>query len=182
MRIRVAVASDTPEILEVHRAAFDSPVEPRLVADLLAAPEAHPLVSMVAEDDGVVVGHVLLTRGRAPGHPDLQVQLLAPLAVHPARQGRGVGTLVTQGALDAARDAGVDCVCVLGHPSYYPRFGFAPLLPDGPLPVVDLPSQHADAWMTLVLGTDRTRIASALDGVRLEWAAPLRSPALWGPD
>ena len=182
MHVRPATPSDTPTILEVHRAAFDSPVEPQLVADLLAAPEAHPLVSTVAEAEGVVVAHVLLTNGLAPGHPDLRVQLLAPLAVHPDHQGRGVGTLVTSRALDTARDAGVDCVCVLGHPSFYPRFGFVPLLPGGPLPLVDLPSDHAAAWMTLVLGTDRQRIASALDGVRLSWAGPLQDPALWGPD
>jgi putative acetyltransferase len=182
VHIRSAAATDTAAILEVHQAAFDSDVEPRLVADLLNAPEAHPLVSVVAEDEDTVVAHVLLTSGRAPGHPEAKVQLLAPLAVHPRHQGRGIGTQVTQAALDEARDTGVDCVCVLGHPSYYPRFGFTPLLPGGPLPPIDPAPEHTDAWMTLFLGSDRLRTASALDGVRLTWARPLDEPGLWGPD
>lgn len=182
VRIRSAAATDTAAILEVHRAAFGSDVEPRLVADLLNAPEAHPLVSVVAEDEGTVVAHVLLTSGLVPGHPEVKVQLLAPLAVLPSHQGRGIGTKVTQAALQEARGAGVDCVCVLGHPSYYPRFGFAPLLPGGPLPLIDPAPEHTDAWMTLFLGVDRPRTASALDGIRLTWAGPLEDPGLWGPD
>jgi predicted N-acetyltransferase YhbS len=182
VQIRRATSSDTDSILEVHRAAFDSDVEPKLVADLLNAPEAHPLVSVIAEDEGTVVAHVLLTSGLVPGHPDVKVQLLAPLAVLPRRQGRGIGTKVTQAALQDAREAGVDCVCVLGHPSYYPRFGFAPLLPGGPLPLIDPAPEHTDAWMTLFLGVDQVRTASALDGIRLIWAGPLDDPGLWGPD
>lgn len=178
---RSATVSDTAAILDVHRAAFGSDVEPQLVADLLETPEARPLVSVVADDEGMVVAHVLLTSGRAPGHQDVHVQLLAPLAVHPAHQGRGLGSLVTHAALDAARKTGVDCVCVLGHQSYYPRFGFTPLLPGGPQPLVDPAPEHADAWMTLFLGADPLAASSALEGLRLTWAGPLEDPGLWGP-
>ena len=75
----------------------------------------------------------------------------------------------------------MDCVCVLGHPAYYPRFGFTPLLRGGPLPLVDLAPEHADAWMSLFLGVDRLRTASTLEGVLLAWARPLHAPELWGP-
>jgi putative acetyltransferase len=181
LRIRSAARSDLTAIIEVHRAAFGSDVEPQLVADLLVAPDARPVVSVVADDGGIVIAHVLLTSGHAPGIPDVRVQLLAPLAVHPSHQRQGIGTRVTHAALDAARADGVDCVCVLGHPTYYPRFGFAPLLPGGPLPLVDVAPEHADAWMSLFLGVDRLRTASTLEGVRLTWADPLRAPELWGP-
>jgi predicted N-acetyltransferase YhbS len=108
------------------------------------------------------------------------VQILAPLAVVPERQGQGLGAAVTQRALTSAGELGVECV--LGHPSYYPRFGFVPLLPRGPLPVVDPAPEHRDAWMTRYLGERPDETASVLDGVRLVWAAPLMQPELWAAD
>jgi predicted N-acetyltransferase YhbS len=181
--IRAARPADREAVLAVHRAAFGSEIEPQLVADLLDASDAHPVVSVLAEDGpGSVVAHVLLTAGSAPGHAEIGVQILAPLAVVPDRQRQGLGDAVTRHALTTAEHQGVRCVCVLGHPTYYPRFGFAPLLPHGPLPVVDPAPEHADAWMTLYLGHQQDETASALDGVRISWAEPLMEPQLWAPD
>jgi putative acetyltransferase len=177
--VRESHPSDHSSLLAVHQVAFGSDIEADLVAALIDAADAAPLISAVAELEGRVVAHVLLTSGHAPGHEDLSVQLLAPLAVHPDHQNRGIGTQLTRWALDRSRDAGTDVVCVLGHPTYYPRFGFRPLLPRGPLPMVDPAPEHTDAWMTLLL---QSSAESALDGVRLTWASPLADPQLWGPD
>lgn len=179
--LRPAYEGDLAAILEVHRTAFDSDVESRLVADLLVSPDAAPLVSVVGEDDTGVVAHVLLTSGRVPEVPALRVDLLAPLAVLPSHQNQGVGTAVTRHALDSARAAGVDCVCVLGDPRYYGRFGFSPLLPQGPWPPVDLQPEYESAWQTLWLATPGAATRAAVDRVRVQWATPLRAPELWLP-
>lgn len=179
--VRPAHEDDLTAILEVHRAAFGSEVEAQLVADLVASPDAAPLVSVVGEDDTGVVAHVLLTSGRVPQVPDLGIDLLAPLAVLPAHQNQGVGTAVTRLALDAARAAAVACVCVLGDPRYYGRFGFTALLPEGPWPPVDLAPEYVSAWQTLWLAPPAEATRAAVDRVRVQWATPFRAPELWGP-
>jgi putative acetyltransferase len=80
----------------------------------------------VAEVDGAVVGHVLLSPVTVGGARDGDVLGLAPMAVLPAYQRRGVGTALVGAALAAARARGHGAVVVLGHPTYYPRFGFVP--------------------------------------------------------
>lgn len=179
--VRPAHGDDLTAILQVHRTAFDSDVEPRLVADLLASPEAAPLVSVVGEDRTGVVAHVLLTSGRVPQAQGPRIDLLAPLAVLPSHQNQGVGTAVTRLALDSARAAGVDCVCVLGDPRYYGRFGFSALLPQGPWPPVDLAPEYESAWQTLWLAPPADATRAAVDRVRVQWATPFRAPELWGP-
>lgn len=82
----------------------------------------------VAEDQsagGEIVGHILFSPLAIEGHPTLSRALaLAPLAVLPAWQGKRVGTALTEFALAACRTAGHRVAFVLGHPNYYPRFGF----------------------------------------------------------
>ena len=172
---RRATASDTAALLEVHRAAFSGEVEADLVASLLSAQDAQPCESWVADVDGSVVGHVLLTPGTAAGQhvPPL---LLCPLAVLPSHQHAGVGTAVTNAALGSAADAGITVVSVLGDPDYYSRFGFRSLLESGPLPPYDIAEAHRDAWQTLTLNGQPP---NALDGIRIQWAEPLMTPALW---
>jgi putative acetyltransferase len=175
--VRPAGPEDLSALLEVHRRAFGSDVEADLVAALLADPEAAPLESFVAVVDGEVVAHVLLTDAQVASAPGLSARLLAPLAVVPEHQGRGLGTAVTVGALDAARAHGVVLVMVLGHPAYYPRFGFRPLLPRGPAPAYPVAPQNYDAWMTLELHPGATEVPTG--PVRLP--APLMAPELWLP-
>ena len=109
----------------VHAEAFGRPDEAAVVDRVRDAGAA--LVALVAECGGEVVGHVLFSPvtipGIAAGPPPLG---LAPLAVLPAHQGRGIGSLLTWAGLDRARAAGAPAVVVLGHPPYYPRFGVAP--------------------------------------------------------
>lgn len=181
MIVRHALSADLGAVLEVHRAAFDSDVEPRLVADLLASDDASPHLSVVAETDAGVVAHVLLTSGHAPGVPDVRLSILAPLAVLPAHQNRGLGGAVTRFALEAAREREIDCVCVLGDPRYYGRFGFVARMPHGPWPPVALAAEHHWAWQSLWLGPVPDITGARLDGVRVQWAPPLQPAELWGP-
>jgi putative acetyltransferase len=175
LQVRAADDSDLPDVLRVHRAAFGSDVEADLVEALLADPGARPLESYVAEVDGEVSAHVLLTRVALWSAPELPARILAPLAVLPERQRQGLGTAVTVAALDAARARGVVLVVVLGDPSYYRRFGFRPLLPEGPRPPYPLDAGLADAWQTLKLRP------GALDPPAgpVVLAAPLLAAELW---
>lgn len=119
--IRHARPADHPAIAEVVEAAFGQPDEARLVERLRA--DGDVLFELVSETDGQVTGHILFSRLWAD-RAEL-FAALAPLAVRPGLQKTGLGSALTRTALDNAREFGVHGVLVLGHPAYYPRFGFA---------------------------------------------------------
>ena len=77
----------------------------------------------MAEEEGVLAGHILLTRASVGGAP---VMALAPLSVRPEFQRRGVGTALMEKAHEIARARGEDYVLVLGSEDYYPRVGYRP--------------------------------------------------------
>jgi len=77
----------------------------------------------VAERDGQVVGHILFSRMTTK--PARFMAGLAPVAVAPQAQGRGIGDALCRAGIEALRALGVEAVVVLGHPDYYPRFGFS---------------------------------------------------------
>ncbi|MCX4745136.1 N-acetyltransferase [Kitasatospora sp. NBC_01287] len=123
-RVRVEEPGDAPAIRRVHMAAFPGPEEADLVDALRRDPAWLPALSLVAVDEGgLVVAHALLTRLRIG---DGQGLALAPVAVAPEWQRRGVGKRVVRAALEAAEQAGERLVVVLGDPGYYGRFGFTP--------------------------------------------------------
>jgi putative acetyltransferase len=127
--IRPAGALEAALLAEVHSAAFGRPDEATLVRALVAG--GYHRVSLAAEVDGHLVGHVLLTElGIAsplvpPGSPSLRALALAPLATLPDFQRRGIGSQLVRAALEAARRQGWRLVFVLGAPEYYGRFGFS---------------------------------------------------------
>jgi putative acetyltransferase len=130
----------------VNVAAFPTRAEADLVDALRAA--ARPLVSLVAEESGAIVGHIMLSPVTLPGHPALRLMGLAPMAVTPPRQRGGIGAALVEAGLAACRRLGADAVVVLGHPAYYPRFGFAPGVRAGLGCEYDVP---AEAFMVLAL-------------------------------
>ncbi|WP_079436813.1 GNAT family N-acetyltransferase [Zoogloea sp. LCSB751] len=152
MRIRNETPADVAAVREVNLAAFESPAE----ADLVDALRGHtfPYVSLVADDKGIVAGHILLTPVHLPGHPRARLMALAPMAVRPEYQRSGVGSALVVEGLRQAREAGAGAVVVLGHPAYYPRFGFVPAsrhgirsayeVPDEAYLVVELQPGHLD--------------------------------------
>jgi putative acetyltransferase len=128
VRVRPEAPADRPAIRSVVLEAFradDHPEPPEAdLIDALRDSDAWlPELSMVAERDGEVVAHALLSRVTVG--PDARPALsLGPVAVRPAHQNEGLGTAVVRAALDTARAAGETLVVVLGEPAYYGRFGF----------------------------------------------------------
>lgn len=119
--IRFARGADRPAIAEVVEAAFGRPDEARLVERLRA--DGDVILELVAETDGRLDGHILLSRLWADSA--LLYAALAPLAVRPGAQRTGVGAALTRASLEQAREFGAHGIIVLGHPAYYPRFGFS---------------------------------------------------------
>lgn len=120
--IRHVRTADYPAIRAVVEAAFGKPDEADLVERLRAAGDV--VFELVEEEDGEIVGHILYSRLWADS-----VQLfaaLAPLAVRPDRQRSGVGKRLTAASIETAKDFGAHAIVVLGHPEYYPKFGFSP--------------------------------------------------------
>lgn len=119
---RTETRADVPAVHDVNLAAFGRGEEAELVAALREDPAWIEGLSVVTTvPDGTVVGHVLLTRCHIGDVPAL---CLAPCAVLPAHQRTGAGSAAIRHALQAAQDMGEAFVVVLGHPGYYPRFGF----------------------------------------------------------
>jgi putative acetyltransferase len=121
--IRRERPADAPAIAEVHAAAFQGDVEKNLVVALRASDAWLPPLSLVAEDDGRVVGHVVCTRAHVATTPTLG---LGPLGVLPSHQKHGVGGALMHAVLAAADALDEPVVVLLGHTDYYPRFGFEP--------------------------------------------------------
>ncbi|MFO8007908.1 MAG: N-acetyltransferase [Candidatus Brocadiia bacterium] len=162
MSLRNTTEADEPAIRQVHRAAF-GPREGRTIADLTVAllhdPTALPAISLLACAESTPVGHVLFTRVRISGPDESPVaHILAPLAVVPERQRQGMGTQLVRRGLTVLAQSECRLVFVLGHPEYYPRFGFQPAGQLGFSAPYPIPKENADAWMVLELhqGTIRT--------------------------
>lgn len=122
--IRVARDEDWPEILEVHRAAFAPEDVQRIAQELRDRADLYePELSLVAEEDGRVVGHVMNTWNEIEGS-DVRVLQFSPLGVLPEYQRRGHGSALVRASLEAVDALGEPLLLVEGNPAYYGRFGF----------------------------------------------------------
>jgi putative acetyltransferase len=119
--VRPATAADHAAIRRVEAAAFGRDDEADMVE--AARAEGAALVELVEEQDGEIVGHILFSRMSVT--PARFIAGLAPVAVAPQAQGRGIGDALCRAGIEAARALGAEAVVVLGHPDYYPRFGFS---------------------------------------------------------
>jgi putative acetyltransferase len=126
--VRSEMPEDVPEIRRINELAFGSPAEADLVESLRVRGKVTH--SLVAVEDNRVVGHLLISPvtigAGGPTGGSFSALGLGPVAVLPEHQRRGLGSAMIRTALDLCCQGGHDCVVVLGHAEYYPRFGFVP--------------------------------------------------------
>jgi putative acetyltransferase len=175
--VRRERAGDHAAVRSLHLAAFA--VDPvtgarRPPADVPEAPLVDrlredagflPHLSLVALEDGAVVGHVIATRGRLEplGLPALGV---GPVGVLPEAQGRGIGTVLVHALLAVAEAAGERLVALLGSPHYYRRFGFAPSTAVGVAAPDPAWGEHFQArWLAEPRAQGTFRYAAPFDGL-----------------
>ena len=155
MLIRAEDPGDWGAVRAVNVAAFETPLEANLVDALRG--QAKPCVSLVAEDEGAVVGHIMFSPVTLSGHPALGIMGLAPMAVSPAHQRKGIGAALVRAGLEQCRQLDVGAVVVLGHPAFYPRFGFVPATRFGIVCEYEVPE---DLFMVMELGAGFLRSAA----------------------
>ncbi|MCG7938943.1 MAG: N-acetyltransferase [Candidatus Thiodiazotropha lotti] len=121
IEIRKEQAEDRDAIHQLNTIAFDNGPEAALVDKLRISCKDY--LSFVAVEDGSVIGHILFTPANMDDN-SVDGMGLAPMAVLPSHQGEGIGSRLVRYGLDYLRETGCPFVIVLGHPDYYPRFGF----------------------------------------------------------
>lgn len=171
VEIRQSRPDDLPSIEKLFPAAFPEEDLLPLVRQLLT--EEPCILSLVAEAGGLTVGHILFTLCAITGS-DARAALLAPLAVAPEWQRKGIGSALIRNGLNRLEQAGVEYVCVLGDPAFYGRHGFKP--EHAIAPPYTLPEEWRGAWQSISLGgTPRSSAGTLI--VPEVWV----QPALWGP-
>jgi putative acetyltransferase len=151
VEIRGRTAADDAAIRQLNDDTFGGHYESRLIEDLRAA--GLDAVELVAIENDDIVGHILFSvLATTIDRQTVPALALAPMAVRPDRQRRGIGSALVRAGLDLARDRDWRAVIVLGHKGYYPRFGFSAALAR-PL---EAPFS-GDAFMALELAPDALR-------------------------
>lgn len=153
IQINETTKADHEDILFVQKSAFETEEEAQLTDNLLEDSSAEPVISLLARKNNKPVGHILFTKARIEGYQSSEhVSLLAPLAVVPEHQGKGIGGMLIKKGLQLLKEKGTEMVFVLGDPEYYRKHGFVPDAGsfgfDPPFPI---PQRDAEAWMVQAL-------------------------------
>lgn len=127
IRVRKEEPQDRAAVFAVNEAAFGRADEARLVERVRASDAFIPELSLVAELNGELVGHALFSRVHLVDADHREPLLgLGPIAVRPEYQRQGIGGALIREGVRLATEMGERAVALIGHPTYYPRFGFRP--------------------------------------------------------
>lgn len=128
IKIRTETVSDHSSVFKLNYEAFGNREdESKLIERIRLSTQFIPELSIVAEEDNEIVGHLLLSKAEViNGDNSHEVIVLAPIAVKPSLQKTGIGDQLIQEGLKRCKDLGYGIVLLIGHPTYYPKFGFKP--------------------------------------------------------
>ncbi len=145
--IRPETPEDIDSIRQVNERAFGRENESRLIEKL--RDNGVLTISLVAVQDGEIVGHIAFSPAKVESEPsDFEAISLGPIAVLPTFQRKGIGSELVRAGLEECRRLGQEIVVLVGHPDYYPRFGFVPAKPKGIECEFEVPEE---AWLVLEL-------------------------------
>ncbi|OGN93784.1 MAG: GNAT family N-acetyltransferase [Chloroflexi bacterium RBG_13_50_10] len=145
--IRQETPEDEAAIRHVNEEVFEQKEEAEIIEKLRG--RGVLTISLVAVQDNKIVGHIAFSPVKVESeHSSFGAIGLAPMSVLPIHQRKGIGSKLVRAGLEACRRLGHEIIVVLGHPNYYPRFGFIPAKPEG----IDCEFQvPEEAWMILEL-------------------------------
>lgn len=152
MIIRPSTDNELAALHALHLEAFgeaEGPIVADLACALLGDSSAEPRLSLIVEEEGRILGHVLFSALQLTDNAHPPLSILAPLAIASSRKRHGLGTRLVQQGLHMLATSGTAAVFVLGNPRYYQRLGFAAghaVTPPFPLP-------YPEAWMAQDLQT-----------------------------
>ncbi len=180
MDIKEAKDSDLQDILAIHKLAFAQAdkVEhiQKLIQDLLSDESAKPYLSLLAREGDRPVGHVLFTNVRIEDNTTpVPASILAPFAVVPDSQRKGVGGRLIKEGARILSERGVCLVFVLGYPDIYNRYGFEPAWRHNLIAPYPQPKQWKDAWMVMELKPDTLSMVQG----NVACATTLDKPEYW---
>ncbi|MEN8445795.1 MAG: N-acetyltransferase [Cyanobacteria bacterium J06555_13] len=176
MNIRAATLLDRDAIHRVHWAAFaedERSLVAQLAVDLLAEETSPKIISLVAELENSIVGHVAFSPVRLDSNDNFRGFILGPLGVLPGYQQRGIGSQLVERGLQMMTETGADILFVYGDPTYYSRFGFSADAAERYHPPYEL--QYPYGWQAIAFTKEAARRTSA----NVICVASLSSSALW---
>ena len=180
IEIRETTTDDFRDIMEVEKLAFGYEKEAKLVADLLQDKSAEPIVSLLALYKGEAIGHILFTKAYLEGNSGSPlIHILAPLAVKPEYQRKGIGGMLIKKGLAILQEKGSKLVFVLGHKEYYPKYGFKPYATQMGYPApYPIPDEYSEYWMVQSISEDGMSIGKG----KVCCADVLDAPEHWRDD
>lgn len=176
MNIRIAAKQDRDDIQQVHLCAFpegEREVVAKFAIDLLIEKTTPQTISLVAEIDGLIVGHIAFSPVRIDGNEEFQGFLLGPLGVVPDYQDRRIGSKLIEYGMQQLSAMEVDVVFVYGDPKYYGKFGFS--ADAAKLYAVPYKFQYPFGWQAIVLNETNIENLPAV----ITCVASLNDPKLW---
>ena len=176
MRIRVATSFDRDDVRGIYLYAFpegEREIVSKLAANLLLEETTPQTISLVAETEGALVGHVAFSPVTIDSNENLQGYLLAPLGVTPGYQKRRIGSKLIESGMQQLSNMGVNILFVYGDPKYYSRFGFSADAAARYTPPFGL--QYPFGWQAIALNECIIEKASC----KISCVASLCDPKLW---
>ena len=176
MNIRTATHLDRDAIHRVHWSAFaedERALVSKLAIDLLLEGTSPKIISLVAEMDDDVVGHVAFSPVSIENDQTFQGSILGPLGIIPEHQKRGIGSKLLETGMQQVSSMGADILFVYGDPKYYGRFGFRADVAEQYIPPYEI--QYPFGWQAVTLNESQAK-ASPVD---LVFVSALNNPALW---